>query len=483
MKKNSTSSRRDFLKTTGALAAGATLVGGLGLDRSAHAAGSDQMKLALVGCGGRGRGAIMDRLQVGDNVKVVAIADAFEGNAKNVANTLYKENEKDGAPAKGKIDLTDDRVFSGFDGYRKAIDCLSPGDQVVIATTPGFRPYHYRYAIEKGVHVFMEKPLFTDAPGFRHVMETNKMADEKGLKVCVGLQRRYEPHYYNWAKQIADGKIGDVSFSRVYWNGGGIWCRPRQQGDTEMTYQMRNWYHFVWLCGDNICEQHVHNLDIGNWIHGKGDKMAHPVTANAQGGRQNPACPDDLRRTAPPYADKDAWWAWYEKNKGACNRYGQAWDHFFIEFTYPDGSKMFSQCRHIAKCWDSVSEHIHGTNGTGGPGWLKDREGKEIWKNDEKAQKGPYQWEHDCQVKAIREGLPMNDGYFAAHATMIAVFGRLAAFSGKELKWDDAVSKGVPYMLPEDKLGWDANPPVMPDEDGFYEKSVAKQGVFNPFVG
>jgi len=483
MKTNTSSSRRDFLKTTGALAAGATLVSGLGLGRSAHAAGSDQMKIALVGCGGRGRGAIMNRLQVGDNVKLVAIADAFEGNATNFAGVLRKENEKDGSPAKGKVDFADDRVFSGFDGYRKAIDCLAPGDQVVIATTPGFRPFHYRYAIEKGVHVFMEKPLFTDAPGYKHVMETNKMADDKGLKVCVGLQRRYQPEYVNWAKEVADGKIGDVSFTRVYWNGGGIWCRPREKGDTEMMYQMRNWYHFVWLCGDNICEQHVHNLDIGNWIHGKGDPMSHPVTANAQGGRQNQACPEDLRRTAPPYADKDAWFAWYDKNVKACNRYGQAWDHFFVEFTYADGSRMFSQCRHINNTWGSVSEHVHGTKGTGAPGWLKDREGNEVWKNTEKSPKGSMDYEHDCHVKAIREGLPMNNGYYAAHATMIAIFGRLAAFSGKEISWDDAVNKGVPYVPAENKLAWDANPPVMPDADGFYENSVPKQGVFNPFVG
>ena len=480
MKERSTSSRRDFLKTTGALAAGATLLGNLGIARSAYAAGNDQIKLALIGCGGRGSGAIVQRLQVGDNAKLVAVADAFD-RAKGAADGLRNEAKKEGSPCAGKIDLPDDRVFVGFDAYRKAIDCLSPGDQVVIATSPGFRPYHYRYAIEKGCHVFMEKPVCTDSPGYRHVMETNKMADEKNLKVCVGLQRRYEPAYYNWAKQIADGKIGDVSFTRVYWNGGGIWCHGRNKGETEMQYQMRNWYHFVWLCGDNICEQHVHNLDIGNWIHGKGDPMAHPITANAQGGRQVPACPEEIRRTAPPYADQEAWWAWYEKNKGACNRYGQAWDHFFVEYTYADGSKMFSQCRHIANCWDNVSEHVHGTNGQGGPGWLKDRSGKDIWRNEEKVPKGSFEWEHDCLVKAIREDLPMNNGYYGAHASMIAIFGRLAAFCGKEISWDDAVNKGVRYMPTEDKLAWDANPPVMPDEDGFYEKSVAKQGVFNPF--
>jgi predicted dehydrogenase len=481
MKKNSTSSRRDFLKTTGALAAGVTLVGGLGLGRSAHAAGSDQMKIALVGCGGRGRGAIMDRLQVGDNIKVVAIADAFEGNSKNVAQTLRAENEKDGSPAKGKVDLGEN-VFSGFDGYRKAIDCLSPGDQVVIATTPGFRPYHYRYAIEKGVHVFMEKPLFTDAPGFRHVMETNKMADDKGLKVCVGLQRRYEPHYYNWAKQIADGKIGDVSFSRVYWNGGGIWCKSRNAGESELNFQVRNWYHFVWLCGDNIVEQHAHNLDIGNWIHGKGDRMAHPKEANAQGGRTYKAGPEELLRQAPKFSDRAAWDEWYRANARNLQRHGQAWDHFFVEYTYPDGSRMYSQCRHIKGTQGNVSEQIFGTAGSGTPGNLRGLDGKEIWRNQERVPKGPYQWEHDLQVKAIREDKPMHAGWAAAMSCMAAVLGREAAFCGQVVQWDKLVEEGRPYFPNGEITSFDLEAPVQPDADGFYESTVAVPGVYKPFV-
>ena len=468
------------MKTSGVLAASASMVGALGLSRSAHAAGSDLMRVALIGCGGRGSGAVTDRIQVQDNVKLVAVADAFEGRARGVANRLRNDNYE----YKHLVDLPDDRVFIGFDGYKRAIDCLSPGDQVLITTPPGLRPYQYRYAVEKGLHVFMEKPLFTDAPGYRHAMETNKMADEKGLKVCVGLQRRYEPHYYNWANEIAEGKIGDVSYTRVYWNGGGIWCNQRDRNETEMAYQMRNWYHFVWLCGDNICEQHVHNLDIGNWIHGKCDPMAHPIRANAQGGRQNPAAPLDILRTAPPYEDKEAWWDWYTKDnnrvRNACNRYGQAWDHFFVEFTYPDGSRMFSQCRHIGNTWENVSEHVHATKGTGRPGELWDASGARIWNNTESVPKGPYQWEHDCQVKAIRENLPMNDGWFAANATMIAVFGREAAFCGRELTWDDAVAKGRRHA-PASDPAWDENPPIVPDADGFYESSVAKQGIYNPF--
>jgi predicted dehydrogenase len=472
-------SRRNFLKTTGLMTAGVTLAGGLGISRSAHAAGTDEIRLALIGCGGRGNGAIRDRLQVGDNAKVVAIADAFESPAKGTANGL-RNDEK----FKDKIDLPDERVFFGLDAYQKAIQTLKPGDQVVIATSPGFRPFHFKAAIEHGVHVFMEKPLFTDAGGFRSVIETSKLADEKKLKVCVGLQRRYEPNYYNWIKQIHDGKIGDISYSRVYWNGGGIWCRKRNPGESELEFQMRNWYHFVWLCGDNICEQHVHNLDVGLWIHGKGDNKFHPVEANAQGGRTFPAGQLSLLNEAPPIADRPAWDEWYQKNKKSCNRHGQAWDHFFIEYTFADGSKMFSQCRHIPNTFNAVNQFVHGTKGSGGSevggkGWLNSSSGEKLFETGTNS--GQFAYEHVVHAKNIRENIKRNDGWYGAHATMTAVLGRYAAFSGKVVTWDDAVAKGKTDMPPEGVWDWNANPPIMPDADGFYENSVAKQGVYNPF--
>ncbi|MDR0608844.1 MAG: Gfo/Idh/MocA family oxidoreductase [Planctomycetaceae bacterium] len=482
MQKKTQTSRRDFLKTSGALAAGATLVSGLSVGRSAYAAGNDQIKLALVGCGGRGSGAIRQRLDVGDNVKLVAVADAFEDNAKRQADALRKDGEE---KYQGKIDLPPERVFGSFDGYKKAIDCLSPGDQVLIATTPGFRPLHYRYAVEKGVHVFMEKPLCVDAAGFRSLIESNKIADEKNLKVTVGLQRRYDQGFQNWIGKIHEGLIGDISFTRVYWNGGLIWCRHRDPGESEMSFQMKNWYHFVWLCGDNITEQHVHNLDMGLWMHSKGDVMCHPVEANAMGGRQNQACPESLRRTAPPFADRAAWDEWYQKNKGQCNRHGQAWDHFFVEFTFADGSKMFSQCRHIGNSFNAVNQFVHGTQGSGGSeaggkGWLNDPSGKNLFTTGVNA--GQFAYEHVVHAKNIRENIKRNDGWYGAHSTMTAVLGRYAAFSGKVVKWDEAVEKGKTDMPPEGVWDWNANPPVMPDADGFYEGSVAKQGIYNPFA-
>ena len=478
MSEKSKSSRRDFLKTSGVIAAGASVVGALDISRTAYAAGDDLIKVVQIGCGGRGNGAIRDRLAVGDNIRVVAVADAFENGAKNEARSLRGDDN-----FKEKIDIPEDRVFWGLDAYKKAIDCIGDGDQVVIATPPGFRPYHYRYAIEKGCHVFMEKPLFTDATGFRHTCETNKMADEKNLKVCVGLQRRHDPGLQNWIGKIHAGEIGDVLFSRVYWNGGGIWCRPRRENQTEMQYQVDNWYHFVWLCGDNICEQHVHNLDMGLWIHSKGDDMCHPVEANAQGGRQNPAAPLEILNTAPDYADKDAWWTWYQKNRDSCGRYGQAWDHFFVEFTFADGSKMFSQCRHIGNCFDAVTQYAHGSKGfgnaEGGPGWLRDYNGKELYRVG--CNSGQFGLEHVVHANAIRENKKMNNGWYGAMATMTAVLGREAAFCGRTLKWEDAVSRGREHMPEGGVSDWNANPPVTPDKNGFYEGSVAKQGVYNPF--
>jgi len=472
MMKTQTTSRRKFLRY--AVTAG-TALSSLSVARSAHAAGTDEIRIALIGCGGRGGGAIRDRLQVGDNAKVVAIADPFKWRTDNFAATL-REDEK----FKEKIDLPDERIFTGINGFQDAVKCLRPGDQVLLCSPPGFRQHHYRAAVEHGCHVFMEKPIFTDAGGYRSVMETNRKADEKKLKVCVGLQRRYEPKYYNWIEQIKDGKIGDISLSRVYWNDpAGIWCNRRDPGESEMDFQIRNWYHFLWLCGDNICEQHVHNIDIANWAHGKGDRMCHPVLANAQGGRTVKSGPEELLHTAPPFAERAAWDAWYQKHKQEFDRHGQAWDRFFVEFTYADGSKCFSQCHHIAQTWDFISEIIHGTKGTGKAGELSDFGGTSIWKNKEKAPKGAYQWEHDCHVKAIREDQPLHDGYHGAMATMAAVLGREAAFSGKELKWDDVVEKGVVRVPPQGFDSTNPQPPLLPDADGFYEKSVAVPGIYN----
>ena len=477
-----TTSRRQFLKTSTVLSAGAAMAGSLTIAQSAHAAGSDEMKVALIGAGGRAGGAIRDRVQVGDNVKVVAVADVFEDRARIVARDIRRDGANSENRMYGKVDLPEDRVFGGFGSYKDAIACLDPGDGVVIAHQPGLHPFTYRAAIERGCHVFIEKPICVDAPGFNHVMETNRMADEKNLKVCVGFQRRYDPRWYNWVEQIHAGRIGDVMYTRVFWNSGGIWCRQRNPGEGELAFQLRNWYHFVWLCGENIAEQHCHNIDVGNWIHGKGDRMSHPVEANAMGGRLFKAGPEELMRQAPPFSDRVAWDEWYQPIRGRFNRHGQAWDHFFVEFVYADGSRMYSQCRHIPNTWDQQTEFAYGITGNGTPGQLRNRANEQIWRNEESIPKGSMQWEHDMHVKAIREDTPMNDGYHSAIACMVAILGREAAYCGRVVTWDDLVARGRSYLPDGELTSFDQDPPVLPDADGFYESSVPVPGAYSPFA-
>jgi hypothetical protein len=421
------------------MAAGVAAAGALSIGRSAHAAGSDVIKIALIGCGGRGTGAAANCLNVQkisqEQIRLVAVADAFEDRAKAALAGLKKEYAD-------QVDVPADRVFVGLDAYQKAIDCGV--DMVLLGTPPGFRPSQYAAAIQAGKHVFMEKPCCTDAPGYRRLVETNKLADEKNLKVVVGLQRHHQAGYIKGIEEIHDGKLGKVQFLRVYWNGSGggahdIGKRPQDAKD-EMTFQIRNWGCFVWLYGDNIVEQHVHNLDIANWVMSKegGPKTAHPVEANGMGGRVNPG------------------------------NYGDIFDHHFVEFTYADGTKAFSQSRHITGTWDQVNEFVHGTKGSrsaatgGGP----------------KLESGnPYDQEHVDLVKAIRKDSRLNEGWFGAVSSMTAVFGRMATYSGQVVHWDDAVAKG-PDESPE-RLAWDALPRHLPGPDGRYPMAVP--GVYKPY--
>jgi predicted dehydrogenase len=439
-------SRREFLKGSAAVAAG--LAGGLSIARSAHAAGSGQRKVALIGCGGRGSGAANDHLnaakELDDDVKIIAVADAFEDNAKRAAANITKAHPK-------ASDITPERIFAGFDAYKQAIACGV--DMVILATSPGFRPIHYKAAIEAGKHVFMEKPCCTDAPGYRMLLEANKMADEKGLKVGVGFQRRHTPGFIETIKRIHDGMIGDVLLLRGYWNGDGIWFRDRKPDQSEMDYQMRNWYHFVWLCGDNICEQHVHNIDVCNWT-----KNDHPVKANGMG-----SC---IQR----YKGRDP-------KKGM----GQIFDNHFVEFTYKDGSKFYSQCRHIPKCWGGDGgEKAHGSKGTANPGGSITLNNGEKWSyQGVKGAKnvGSMVQEHMDLINAIRKDQKYNEGHHGATSSFTAVLGRMATYSGKEVQWKDAAEKG-PSEMPE-SFAWDAKPKALPDENGNYP--IAVPGVYQPY--
>ena len=320
MNQKPAASRRDFLKRS-ALAGAAVTAGGLGLARSAHAAGSDVLRVALVGAGGRGAGAAMNILSTKANVRLVAVADAFEDRLESTIKNLT-------AQQKDRVDVPKDRRFVGLDACQKAIDCGV--DLVLLCTPPGFRPSQFEAAVKAGKHIFMEKPVATDAPGVRRILAANREAKQKKLAVAVGHHLRHETKHLEVVKRIHDGAIGDVKYQRVYFNTSGIWNRARRPDQNEMQYQVYNWYHFTWLSGDHLVEQHVHDIDVGNWI-----KQAHPIRAEGMGGRQV--------RFQPGI--------------------GEIYDHHAVEFEYADGSRMFSYCRQIPGCWDSFSQHAHGTKG------------------------------------------------------------------------------------------------------------------------
>jgi myo-inositol 2-dehydrogenase/D-chiro-inositol 1-dehydrogenase len=420
------SSRRSFLKT-GALAAAASSFPSV---LFAQTGGSDEIKVALIGCGGRGTGAAAQTLNV-PGTRLVAMADAFPDRLQNAFDTLTKAHGD-------RMDVPKERQFTGFDAYKHAIDSA---DVVLLCTPPGFRPAHFEYAVEKGKHIFMEKPVAVDGTGIRKVLEAAKKADEKKLKVVCGLQRHYENTYLETLKRVQDGAIGDFVSSQVYWVGAGVWVNPRQPGMTEMEYQMRNWYYFNWICGDHITEQHVHNLDVSNWFKG-----AHPAKCVGMGGRTQRIGKD----------------------------FGEIFDHFFVEYTYPDGTIMNSQCRQWGG-WSKVSEEIAGTKGTMTPGRIKDRNGKVIWAFRGQAN-NPYQTEHDALYDHIRNDKAINDAYHTAEGTLTAIMGRMAAYSGEEVTWEQALNSQIDTMPAT--LGWDVDPGPKAGPDGLYPCPVPGTGKY-----
>jgi myo-inositol 2-dehydrogenase/D-chiro-inositol 1-dehydrogenase len=425
-----TPSRREFIKTSSLVTAGGALAGTLGIARSAHAAGDETIKLALIGCGGRGTGACGQALSTSGPVKLVAMADAFRDRLDSSYRNL-KESHSD------RVDVDEDHKFVGFDAYQKAIN--AGVDMVILATPPGFRPIHFEGAVQAGKNIFMEKPVATDAPGVRRVLAAAEEAKKKDLKVGVGLQRRHSADYIETLKRLQDGEIGDITAMRVYWNGDRPWKKSRsklreEKPDlSEMEYQMRNWYYFVWICGDHIVEQHIHNLDVAHWVKG-----VLPIKGNGMGGAQIPKGPDD----------------------------GEIFDHHSVEFEYADGSRVFSQCRHIPNTWQPVDEHAHGTKGTS---WISrgiiDVKGGKTWRYAQR-RKDPYQVEHDDLFTAIRSNTPYNEAKRGAESTMMAIFGRMLTYCGQELKWDDALNHGSSVMPKE--FSFQATPPTVPDSNGMY---------------
>jgi len=436
--------RRNFLRTSAGIAGGGTaaLVGNPGIARNAHAAGDETIKVALIGCGARGTGAASQALKTKGPVKLWAMADLFEdrlqtslGHLTKGEQAAYDRDAYEGL--RGRIDVPPERRFIGFDAYRHAID--SGVDVVILATTQHFRPEHYEYVVRQGKHVFMEKPLAVDAPGVRRILAANEEANRKNLKVVVGLMSRHNLRYQQTIKRLKGGAIGRIALMRCYWNTGFLRDTPPRPPDvTEMYYQLRNPYHFLWLSGDYFVDALIHNIDVCLWL-----KDAHPVTAQGSGGRQFRL---ETQR-------------------------GDTFDHHFVEFTFDDDTKMFAQSRQISGCWNHSTSHAHGTDGYAdmGRGQI---EGGEPWRFRGRYP-NPYQVEHDVLMDAIRNDKPHNETEYAAISTMTAILGRMASYSGQMIRWENAINSTVSHA-PE-KYALDATPPVVADKNGLYP--VAMPGV------
>ena len=426
--KNYETSRRSFVQKT-ALATSGLLTVPLSVEAMANVYGAKKLKLALIGCGGRGSGAAVQALTADENVELVAMADAFADRIEKSLNGI-----KEHFDGKKKIEVKEKNRFVGFDAYKKAIDLA---DVVILTTPPGFRPYHFEYAIANDKHVFMEKPVATDPVGIRKVLATAKIAKAKKLNVVVGLQRHYQTKYIEIKQRIDQGAIGKIRSGQVYWNDAGVWVKKRQAGQSELEYQMRNWYYFNWLCGDHILEQHIHNIDVANWFIGD-----YPVSAQGMGGRQ-------VRN------GKD---------------HGEIFDHHFVEFTYASGAVISSQCRHIPGTMRRVDEVFQGTQGSVeiGKGLITDLEGNSKYKYPRKwgEDSNPYQVEHDRLFASIRNGGVIADAENGAMSTLTAILGRMATYTGKKITLEEALNSEL-HLMPE-TVTWDSTPPSVPDSEGNY---------------
>ncbi len=425
MKEENSNNRRSFLKQTAAISGG-LLINPLTINQSAFAAGSDVIKIGLVGCGGRGTGAAAQALQAGSNIKLVAMADVFEDQITQSFKHLKNMDE-----IKDQIDVSDDMKFTGFEGYKHVI---AHSDVVLLATPPGFRPEHFEEAVNKDKHVFMEKPLASDAPGLRKILASGELATKKNLKVVVGLQNRYDQRIIEMVKRIHDGEIGDVVSSTCYFMRGQYDVVPRTKVKTELEFQVKNYHYFNWLWAGGPAGLNIHHTDIMHWIKG-----AYPIKAQGMGGRAAVKGPDT----------------------------GDVFDHFYIEYTYEDGSIINGQVRAVSNAFRKSTAVFQGTKGTADMRLgLKDLSGNKLWRYRNKENPNPYQIEHDKLFEAIEKDIPLNNTEYGAKSTMAAIMGRMAAHSGKEVTWDDAINSEI--ILAPANLRADSTPPIVPDENGIY---------------
>ena len=435
-----TTSRRDFLKATSGAIAGAVLAGAIGA--RAYAAGSNTIKIALVGCGGRGTGAASNALSTKGPTKLVAMADVFEQRLASSLKNLSKSFAN-------QIDLPTDRQFLGMNGYKKAIDAIAPGGLVILATPPAFRPIHLEYAVKKGCNVFMEKSFAVDAPGIRRVLKAGKAAEKKNLKIAGGLMSRHYIPLEQAVEQLHDGLIGEVITCWAYREHARVGFSPKSAGMNELSHQIRNYSNFTWLNGSFILDWLIHNLDVCCWC-----KDAWPVSAQGQGGRQVRTEPDQL------------------------------FDHYSVEYTFPDGTRLLAQGRHMDNCWGFFGDVIHGAKGSAvlGEGVSQPRIFKGHQQTSENViweYKGPrcdaYQHEHDLLFDAIRNDKTYNETERSAYGAMTGILGRMAAESGKMITWEQALASNIELAPGLDNYTMDSEPPVKPDDQGGYP--VAMPGI------
>ena len=427
--KREDSARREFLKRSSAAVAVAGLTARFGELPPVHAAGSDAIRIGLIGCGGRGTGAVEDAIKAAPGVKLVAMADVFEDRIESSLASLRKT-------VAGQLDVPPERRFAGFDGFGKVI--ASDVNYIILATPPGFRPQHLKAAVAAGKHVFSEKPLAVDGPGIRTCFEVYEEAKKKRLAIGVGTQRHHQAGYIATIQKIHEGAIGDIVAARAYWMMGPIWVQRRKAGWTDLEWQLRNWYYFTWLSGDHIVEQHIHNLDVVNWA-----MKAHPVKCVAVGGRQV--------RTQPEY--------------------GHIYDHFAVDFEYANGVRLMSMARQTPRCENNVSEALHGTKGmcrvdrytiTGANPWkhgARPREGVPYLSEREKEDQ-PYVQEHIDLIGSIRAGNPVNELKACIESNLTGIMGRMAAYTGKLVTWEDALNSSE-SLVPAN-LDWNMSLPVPP---------------------
>ena len=415
-----TVSRRQFVEVASVVGAASLVLPKrvFGIGRST----ADPIRIGVIGCGGRGTGAARNAITASENVFITALGDLFPDRLAEARAGFAKTTTTDARFA-ASYKVTDDRCFAGFDAFQKvlATDC----DLVILATPPAFRAEHFSAAVAAGKHVFMEKPVAVDVVTALKAIAAADLAKQKGLGVVAGTQRRHDPRYVETIKRIHDGAIGDVISGQVYWNQGGLWSHQRKPEWSDMEFQLRNWLYYTWASGDHIVEQHVHNIDVANWVMGE-----HPIRATAMGGRQT--------RTDPLY--------------------GHIFDHFAVEYEYSGGRRILSFCRQQDGTASKVAEMFQGSRGSSNA--YDTIEGRKPWKHAELQGMNPYVEEHRNLVASIRRGSPLNEGRQIVESNLTAILGREAAYTGQSITWDELMASNLSILPPTMTFGTLATPSV-----------------------